>query len=154
MPSLDWKNWQELLLGNGGYPHSIVAEGLKLEQWQRYYGFLRKTEAHLALRIDGQPQPLPTRLEQTWFDPAHETLLELGLAGVRLTCLLTDPAHLQLDFAPETIDTPERWVLLLRIISTLSRRLRVPVYLLHGGDGAVLFHYNLGDGFVLDSIVA
>lgn len=148
MQSVDWSQASDLFAADG-YGRSLLVDGLSLAHWQRYYNFLRKTEAELRFSADGQELPLPATLDESWFAPSRAATLHIRLVNLVLWCRLEETGHMRIDFRPEPIDGPLPLQLVLRTMSTLGRRLRRPVLLVHEKDERPLLRYRPEEGFTL-----
>lgn len=137
---MDWETCRDAFVSDS-FPRYIRARGLTLAHWNRYYRLLCKTQAGLRFYKDGEPEPLPERLTDVPFRSPHRFMLVVDLAGLKLIWRLREIRDLQFEFAPEAISTPERAVLLFRIMTTLGRRLKREVVLTHPYQGRVLFRY-------------
>jgi hypothetical protein len=144
---MDWQSCKSAF-ANDGFPRHIRAEDLTLSGWNRCYRVLRASDAVLHLHRDGEPQPLPERLEVAPFASSHRYLLSLDLAGVQLICRLDDLDRLDLEFDPAAIDSPARALILFRIMSMLGRRLDQRIVLTHPTRSTPLFHYRPGSAGV------
>ncbi len=135
---LDWQGCKTAFIDDG-FLRQIVVAGTTLADWQRYTRFLRRTEAVLRLVVDGKEQALPPRLDEGLFLPAHNSVLIIGLADIELICTLSSRDTLRIDLHPGDIRNDNDLRLVFRIMSTLGRRLRKPVVLVHEKDKNRLF---------------
>jgi hypothetical protein len=140
---MDWQSCKAAF-ANDGFSRHIRAEGLTLRGWNRCYRVLRASDARLHLHRDGEPQPLPERLDVAPFASSHRYLLSLNLAGMQLICHLDELERLDLEFDPAAVNSPARALILFRIMSMLGRRLNQPVVLTHPARFAPLFRYRPG----------
>lgn len=142
---MDWETCKHAFESDS-FPRYIRAQALTLAHWNRYYRLLRKTQAVLRFYKDGEPESLPDRLTDAPFASRHRFMLVVDLAGLKLIWRLREVRDLQFEFAPEAIHSPERAVLLFRIMTTLGRRLKREVLLTHPYHGDVLFRYDPDSG--------
>lgn len=153
MTAPEWRDARELFAPDGAV-RLIVVDDLDLSLWRRYYAFLHKTEARLRLSLDGIEAAAPATFEPAWFTPGHRALLLITLADVTFSCRLETPQTMRIEFPPQAIDGPDRFRLVLRLMSTLGRRLRRAVTLVHGRDHLPLIGYRHGPGFTLLGMAA
>ena len=59
---MDWQSCKTAF-ADDGFSRHIQADGLTLSGWNRCYRVLRASDAELHLHRDGEPQPLPERLD-------------------------------------------------------------------------------------------
>ena len=140
---MQWEEYKSAFVADG-YQRHILVQGITLWHWQRYYRFLRKTEARLEFHLDGQPIALPECLGLEMFSPDHTSVLCIGMAGIDFHCSLFGTDALRIDFNPADIDNPAKARLVFRIMTTLGRRLRKEVILYHE-QGETLFRYRWGE---------
>ncbi len=140
---MDWQSCKTAF-ANDGFSRHIRAEGLTLSGWNRCYRVLRGSDAVLHLHRDGEPQPLPERLDVAPFASTHRYLLSLDLAGLQLICRLDELERLDLEFDPSAVDSLARAQVLFRIMSMLGRRLNQAVVLTHPARNTPLFRYRPG----------
>jgi hypothetical protein len=131
-----------------GFSRHVRVRGITLSDWDVYYRLLRATEAQLHYFRDGDREPLPEHIDERPFASAHRFMLVLDMAGLQLTLRLEDPREIDFELMPEAVSTPGRATLVMRVMSTLGRRLDREVTLEHAGDGRVLLRYRPEDGRV------
>ena len=132
-----------------GFCRHIRVEGATLSDWNISYGLLRRTEAGLGLFRDGEPIPLPEALDDRPFRSPHRYLLLVDMSGLRLTWRFADMRVLDFELVPDAVDGPARCRLVLRLLSSLGRRLAKQVVLVHPADGRALYRYRPGEGGVV-----
>jgi hypothetical protein len=140
---MDWNACRAAFAADGFSRH-IRARGVRISDWDAYYRLLRGSEATLHYYRDGDPEPLPEQIDQRPFISSHRYMLVLDMAGVRLTLRLLDPKQIDFELVPDAVSTEGRATLVLRVMSTLGRRLDREVTLEHPEDDRVLFRYRPG----------
>ncbi|MGD2083118.1 MAG: hypothetical protein PVF91_09140 [Chromatiales bacterium] len=140
---MDWDACKAAFAADGFSRH-IRARALTVSDWDRYYRLLRRTEAQLRWFRDGDPEPLPEHIDERPFTSIHRYMLVLDMAGVTLALHLEDPREIDFELVPDAVSTAGRATLVLRVMSTLGRRLDREVTLEHPEDGRVLFRYLPG----------
>ncbi len=145
---MDWEI-EKAAFRPDGFCRHIRVEGATLSDWNRFYRLLRRTEASLGLFRDGEPVPLPEAIEDRPFRSSHRYLLLLEMGGLRFAWRLADMRTLDFELVPDAVDGPARGKLVLRLMSSLGRRLAKEVVLVHPRDGRALYRYRPGAGGVV-----
>jgi hypothetical protein len=117
---------------------------------QKLFQFLNKTQAKMFLSMNNSQVPLSDSLH-ILDETGRPVQLEIILGDIRLEALLASHQPIRIRFAPETLEEDAQRKVIMRLMSTLSRRLRKAVLLtLADHDEVVLCRYSLETGWVLE----
>ena len=128
----------------------IVINDITPDDWQKLYRFLEKTDAVLNLSINEQLVSLNDKLHIT-DERAHPLQLDIKLADIQLQALVTHANTIRLVFSPSALKNVEQRKTLMRLISTLSRRLKKNIIVTPAGrEYIILFSYSLETGWLVN----
>lgn len=123
------------------------------DDWQKLYQFLNKTEAYINLSINDRVMSVQDTkhiLDET----GHPLQLEITLGDINLQTLISSPDAIRIRFNPDTLKSIAQRKVIMRLMSTLSRRLRKQALLtLADDDEIVLCKYSLDTGWLLNPSV-
>ena len=128
----------------------IVISEITPEHWQKLYRFLEKTDAHLNLSINDQLVSL-TNSDFILDENNHPLQLDITLADIKLQALVTNANNIKIMFAPAALESKEKRKIIMRLIATLSRRLKKKIFVTPAGrESMVLFSYSLETGWLIN----
>lgn len=128
----------------------IVIDDVTPDHWQKLYRFLEKSDAHLNLSINEQLISLDSSLHII-DENDHPIQLDIELADIKLQALITNANNIKILFAPSALENVAQRKIIMRLIATLSRRLKKNVYVTPAGkDYMVLFSYSLETGWLIN----
>jgi len=128
----------------------IYITDVSADDWQMLYRFLNKTDAHLHLSLNDRVMSLPDSLH-ILDETGHPLQLEIVLGDIKLQTLISSPDAIRICFAPDALKNVAQRKVILRLMSTLSRRLRKEALLtLAEHEDIILCKYSLDTGWVLN----
>jgi hypothetical protein len=123
------------------------------QDWQKLYRFLNKTEAHLSLSINDKTIPF-SDARHILDEGGHPLQLDISLANIKLQAFITNSNTIKLCFSPETLESEAQRKVIMRLMGTLSRRLRKEVMVTPvDKEDIILFSYSLETGWVINTSV-
>ena len=140
---MDWTTYKTAFTPDD-LPRYICVPEVSLGDWNTYYRMLLKTSMGVRLLEDGEPVPLPERIDDSLFQSEHRYLFVLDMAGVKIFWRLETTDMMRFQVLPQSIESEVQATLVFRIMSTLGRRLGKAVFMIHPADGRVLFRYISG----------
>ena len=128
----------------------IVINDITPNDWQKLYRFLEKTDAVLKLSINNQLVSSDSKL-LILDESNHPLQFNVTLADIHLQALVTSSDNIKLVFSPAALENVAQRKTLMRLMSTLSRRLRKNVFVSPvERDNIVLFSYSLETGWLIN----
>lgn len=128
----------------------IYITDITADDWQKLYRFLDKTDAHINLSVNDHVMPLPDSLH-ILDETGHPLQLEIALADIKLQALISSPDAIRIRFAPDALKNVAQRKVIMRLMSTLSRRLRKEALLtLADHEDVILCKYSLDTGWILN----
>lgn len=128
----------------------VYITDVSADDWQKLYRFLNKTDAQLHLSLSEQVISLPDSLH-ILDETGHPLQLEIVLGDIKLQALISSSDAIRIRFAPDALKNVAQRKVILRLMSTLSRRLRKEVLLtLAEHEDNILCKYSLDTGWVLN----
>lgn len=128
----------------------IYIADVSADDWQKLYRFLNKTDAHLSLSLNDRVMSLPDSLH-ILDENGHPLQLEIVLGDIKLQSLISSPDAIRIHFAPNALKNVAHRKVILRLMSTLSRRLRKEAKLtLAEHEDIILCKYSLDTGWVIN----
>ena len=120
------------------------------EHWQKLYRFLEKTDAHLNLSINEQLISLNNSLH-ILDESGHPLQLDITLADIKLQALISNSNNIKILFEPAELESITKRKVIMRLIATLSRRLKKNIFVTPAGrEHMVLFSYSLETGWLIN----
>jgi len=128
----------------------IYITDVTADDWQKLYRFLNKTDAHINLSMNDHVISLPDSLH-ILDETGHPLQLEIVLGDIKLQALISSPDAIRIRFAPDALKNVAQRKVVMRLMSTLSRRLRKEALLtLADHEDIILCKYSLETGWVLN----
>jgi hypothetical protein len=125
----------------------VRVEHTNRRSWKTLLTYLAKTEARLDYHLGGRKTELPQPLDDLFDTQAHESLLLIGLGGIRLRCERFVPGLIELSVDPAEVRDELQATVLFRLMSTTGRKLARKVVLTRkGSPDDPIFEYRPGTG--------
>lgn len=112
-----------------------------VEDWQRILDALRTLSPAPSFYIEGNPTPIPARVEDIFEQrQASSTLLTLNVGNVGLNCHFFDDEEIEFDLDPREVKGPTELKALSDFMTLLANRT---------GKTAILTHENVKSAVIL-----
>ena len=128
----------------------VVINDVTADDWEKLYRFLKKTDAVLKLSINNQLVSSDSKL-LILDESNHPLQFNVTLADIHLQALITSSDNIKFVFSPSALENIAQRKTLMRLMSTLSRRLRKNVFVTPiARENIVLFSYSLETGWLIN----
>jgi hypothetical protein len=127
-----------------GSLRDIYVLGTGLPDWQQVLDMVRRWAPKPTFAIDGEPTPLPERVEEI-FRPGREpsAVLSLGVGGVTLNCHFFAEEEIEFDFDPAEVTGSAQAEALANFMSLLGEATaKIVVLTMENSPAAVILRYS------------